>query len=78
VLVLEGVSVGWENRPKRELTSGAEEEGAYEVCDVRRGGRLESSPESDMFSDMTLMCMGSAEACFSGLKVDMLEASVGL
>lgn len=41
------------------------------------GGRLESSPESDMFSDMTLMCIGSAMACFSGLKVDMVDVSDG-
>jgi hypothetical protein len=44
---------------------------------VSNGGRLESSPESDMFSDITLMCMGSATACLRGLNVDMLEASDG-
>jgi hypothetical protein len=44
---------------------------------VSSGGRLESSPESDMFSDIMLMCIGSTIACFSGLNVDMLEANDG-
>jgi hypothetical protein len=77
VLIFDGVSAGCENSPNSELTKGAAEVGAYEVCEVSNGGRLDSSPESDMFSDITLICMGSAEACLSGLKVDMLEASVG-
>jgi hypothetical protein len=75
--VFEGVSAGWEKSPNSELTRGAAEVGAYEVCDVSSGGRLESSPESDMFSDIMLMCIGSTIACFSGLNVDMLEAKDG-
>lgn len=31
VLVAEGVSVGWENRPNSECTRGAAEAGAYDV-----------------------------------------------
>lgn len=75
--MFEGVSVAWEKRPKSDPTRGAADVGAYEVCDVSRGGRLESSPESDMLSEMMLMCIGSMTACFNGLKVDRLEPSAG-
>ena len=74
--VLAFESSGCEKRPKRELTKGAVEVGAYEVWEVRSGGLLESSEESDM-SDVMLASMGSAAACLRGLKVDMLEESVG-
>lgn len=50
VLVFEGVSAGCEKSPKSEFTRGAEDVGAYDVCDVRRGGRLDISLESDMLS----------------------------
>lgn len=49
MLVAEGVSIGCEKRPNKEFTRGPAEGGAYEVWEVSRGGRRESSPESDMF-----------------------------
>jgi hypothetical protein len=78
VLVVEGVSAGWEKRPNSEWTRGADEVGAYEVCEVSNGGRLEGSLTSDALSVKTLVCMGSATACLRGLKVDMLEFKAGL
>lgn len=77
VLVAEGVSLGCEKSPNKEFTRGPAEGGAYEVCDVSSGGRLESSPESDIFPSYTPTCIGSATACLRGLKVDILEARVG-
>jgi hypothetical protein len=78
VLVVDGVSAGWEKSPKSECTRGADEVGAYEVCEVSNGGRLEGSLASDALSVNTLVCMGSATACLRGLNVDMLEFSAGL
>jgi hypothetical protein len=77
VLVAEGVLVGCKRRPNKKLTRRPAEGGAYEVCEMNRGGRLESSPESDMFPSYTPTCIGSATACLKGLNVDMLEARVG-
>src|SRR4051812_41432816 len=77
VLEVDGVS-GCEKRPNRELTRGAEAVGAYEVCDVRSGGRLESSPDSERLSDgFKLESIGSVAPCLRGLNVDILEASAG-
>lgn len=78
VLVVEGVSAGWEKRPKSEWTRGADEVGAYEVCEVSNGGRLEGSLTSEALSVKTLVGMGSATACRRGLNVEMLELSAGL
>ena len=78
VLVADGVSAGWEKRPKSECTRGAEEVGAYEVCEVSNGGRLEGSLTSDALSVRGPVCIGSATACLRGLKVDMLELRAGL
>lgn len=77
MLVAEGVSTGCEKRPNKEFTSGPADEGMYEVWDVSSGGRLESSPESDMFPSYTLTGIGSAAACLRGLNVDIVEARVG-
>lgn len=73
---MEGVSAGWEKSPNNEFTNGAVDVGAYEVCEVSSGGRLEGSLESDILS-YTPVGMGSAAACLSGLKVDMLEWRFG-
>jgi hypothetical protein len=78
VLVVEGVSAGCEKSPNSECTRGADEVGAYEVCEVSKGGRLEGSLTSEALSVKTPLCMGSATACLRGLKVDMLEFSAGL
>lgn len=47
------------------------------MCELRSGGRRESSPESDMFPSYIPTGMGSATACLRGLNVDMVEARVG-
>lgn len=73
VLVAEGVSAGWEKRPNSECTRGAADAGAYEVCEVSNGGRLEGSLASEALSVKPPVGMGSATACLRGLKVDMLD-----
>ena len=47
------------------------------MCEERSGGRFDHSLESDMLS-YPLACMGSATACRSGLRVEMLALRGGL
>ena len=61
VLVVEGVSAGWEKRPNSEWTRGADEVGAYEVCEVSNGGRLEQVTGNEV-STMNSSTGGASES----------------
>jgi hypothetical protein len=70
------VAVGWEKSPKREVTVGAPV-GAYDVCDVRSGGREGRSLRAPERLSKTVGSRGCIPPVLRGENVDIVDGSFG-